>query len=249
MPTTVTDGLIYVALDSVTVPVDADARNAASVTAPGVGFQALADRSNNLVNRVGGPDGSGEHLYLNAAGVATVRSRVRIFSPFAMTEGILQVMPDHDEGGASIRQPAQFWTVAAFVSGGTAHSRTSQHDFARLVMDLSALLPDGATLTQVEAIVTPGAARAGANRMNMFLSRQTPNFGTPAIPVALGPLFSVFDDTTGSVQVLDTGAMTEAINRTSDLVLQIIAGDDAGTNKDDVHAIRVSYDDPGPQNF
>ena len=237
MSSPITDLLVFT--DPVTVPDDADTLNAASVTAAGVGFQALADRTRNVANRTGGLVGAGEFLYLDGAGVAADRSRTRVISAFAMEEGRLQVAA------------VQFWTVAQFTNGGVGYSRTSQSDFARLTCDVALYLPDGSTLTNVEALVAPGAARAStANRMQISLFRQTPSFSTPAIPVTVGPINQNFDDGTTAVQVIAlSSAVTEVIGRTSHVSVQIIAGNDAGTNKDDVHALRLSYDVPGPNAF
>lgn len=235
MASVIIESLVFA--PTVTVPDDADTLDAASVTAPGVGFQAVADRTVNLSQRTGGALGAGEFAYVDAVGALADKSRTRVLSPFAFTEGRLQVAA------------VQFWTVASFASGGTAYSRTSQSDFAILVGDISKYLPIGATLTLIEAMVEPGFARAGGSRMLIDLARQTPNWGTPAIPVAVGPIFAVEDDGTTNVQVISSGVISEAIARDSDLVFRIRAGNNAGTNKDDVHAVRLSYDVPGPNAF
>jgi len=159
-----------------------------------------------------------------------------------MTEGRLQVAA------------VQYWSVAAFVSGGTAYSRTSQSDFAILVDDISRYLPVGGLLTSIDVMVRPGIARATVgNRITVDMARQTPDWGTPAVPLAVGPIFTATDDGTTNVQVISSGALPSGIfdnvSRSSQIVLRIRAGNDAGTNKDDIHSIRLSYTVNGPNAF
>lgn len=229
MPQNITDSPVFT--DPVTAPADGDPLDAASIIVNGI--QALSNRTKYLADLVGGNAGTDEWFYEDAA-----RVRQRIVSPFAMTEGTLATAG------------TQYWTVANFVSGGTAYSRTSQVDRALLVDDISRYMPIGAQLTRIEALVGPGSARATVgDRMTMTLARQTPNFATPAIPVAVGPIFTATDDGTSAVQVIDSGVILQLVDRTSDLVLRIAAGNDAGTNKDDVHAIRFSFNVLGPNAF
>ena len=204
--------------------------DAASIVTTSV--QGLADRTRYLVELCGGVSGLGEFEYV------APRNLKRVISPFAMQAGLLSTTA------------GRIWTAANFTSGGTGYSLTSQVNFALLLDDVSRYLPIIATLTGVEVMVGPGAARATVgDRMTVTLARQTPNWITPAIPVAVGPIFTATDDGSTSVQVISSGAISEAVGRTSDLVLRIAAGNDAGTNKDDVHAIRLSYTVNGPDAF
>ena len=241
MSSPVTDLLVYT--DPVVVPDDADPLNAASVTAAGVGFQALADRTNNLATRTGGDTGvPGEFAYLDAAGVALGKSRVRLVFPI-----------DCGTHTAQIANGSNAWYAP--VGRGDLSSIVN---LARIRLDLNKLLPDGAIVTDVRSVIAPGAARSvkttnpGDNgRMWCRLLRGTPDFATPAIN-SYGADIGAQEDAGGTaIQVLPLlGVISETIDKSASVLMwELIAGDDAGTNRDDVHAIRISYTDPGPQNF
>lgn len=233
MASTVTETTVYGA--TVTVPDDADALNAASVTAAGVGFQELANRTNNLVNRLGGASGASEWEYRNAAGSPLIKTRKRIISPIDFAHGTLQVIAT-----------GQYFTLASF---SNSFSLTSQQDRARIVCDVSKWLPIGAQLTEVEVLLKPGTARAAAgDRMFLDVSSSTPDFATPAIPPG-AQLANVTDDGTANNQVITSGALTENIVRTKQVLVLVRCGVDAGTNKDTIHSVRLSFTVVGPNAF
>jgi len=229
MPQNITDVSTFT--DPVTAPADGDALDAASIITNGI--QAAANRTRYLVDRVGGAAGTGEFGYADSP-----RARVRTLSPFMMTEGAL---------GAG----TQFWTVANFASGGTSRARTSQLDRAILVDDVARYLPIGASLTGVEVMVAPGIARATVgDRITVTLTRHTPDWVTTPSPIpAAVDVFTATDDGLLPAQVIASGAIAENISRSVNHVLRIVAGVDAGTNKDDVFAIRLSFTVPGPNAF
>lgn len=239
MSQNIIDGITFV--DPVVAPSDGDTLNAASVVAPGVGFQALSDRTRHLVNRTGLIDGSGEHVYTNAAGVATPKTRVRIFSPMGLNSHTAQIA----NGGNAWYSPSGNGSLSSIV------------DFPRLRIDFNEILPDGAVLQGVLAIMEPGAARTAQSslpgdngRAWVRLKRGTPDFATPAVTTYGSDIAAVEDDGTTNVQLLTISGQSETINKSASyLWWELIGGDDAGTNRDDIHAIRIQYTDPGPQNF
>jgi hypothetical protein len=234
-----TEALVYAA--TVTVPDDADPLTAASVAASGVGFQALADRTKNLVGRVGGASGAGEFLFVDATGAPATRVRTRIVSPF-----------EFDTHTAQTANGDQSWYSPV------GHYLSSINDYPRLSIDLNKYVPNGAYVGLVRAIIAPGAARpvmtstAGDNgRMWHRLFRATYNFAAGPPPTATygADIVAWEDDGTTNMQVLSM-AFNQVIDKSaSALIYQIIGGFDAGTNRDDVHAIEITYADPGPQNF
>lgn len=233
MATVITESTTYAT--TVTAPDDADSLNAASVTAAGVGFQALTDRTNNLVRRSGGANGAGEFQYLDATGAQTPRARTRIISPIDWAHGTLQVIAT-----------GQYFTLAGFTN---SFSLTSQQDRVRIACDVSKLLDVGATLTGVEVLVVPGAARGTVgDRMFLDVSSSTPDFSTPAAPPST-QLANVTDDGTFNAQVVSSGALTEVVSRAKQIIVLVRCGIDAGTNKDTIHSVRLSFDAIGPNAF
>lgn len=236
MPVNITESSVYA--PSVAVPIDSEAANVASVVAPNTGFQALADRTRNLVGRVGGTSGLGEHEYVDATGNQADKTRTRVISPIDFAHGVSQII------GASTT--VQYFSVAAF---SNTFALTSQYDRARIVADVSKYLPEGATLTRVEAMVTPGVIRGTvADRMFLDVSASSPVWGTPAIPAGT-QLANVTDDGTLNVQVIDSLALTEVISRSRQVLVLLRCGIDSGTNKDDIHSLRLSFNAPGPNAF
>lgn len=126
----------------------------------------------------------------------------------------------------------------------------SQANDGECFLALGRILPHGATLTRVEALVAPGAARAtSGDRMELTMTKRTPDFATPSVGSASAVFTSVRDDGTVALQVLDSGAISETISSTTEYVISVIAGNDGGTNKDLFHALRLTFTDPGPRNF
>jgi hypothetical protein len=121
-------------------------------------------------------------------------------------------------------------------------------NLSELSIPLSMYLPSGATLTRVRAVVDPGVARATVgNRMRMDLDQHVHNFASPAAPTRTG-IFSVRDDGTTNVQVIDSGVLAVAIdksNKTYDLIF--IGGNDSGTNIDSLYSVELQFTDPGPK--
>ena len=239
MASTVTESPVYGA--TVTVPDDADTLNAASVTAAGVGFQELANRTANLAARCGGDVGvPAEFTYLDAAGSPQAKTRVRIVSPYNFGHS--------DIAGAG----GEGW----FGLSGGVGVRTLKNR-AELILDLNRIVPDFGVVTLVRALIQPGAARAaqtsvpGDNgRMWMGLYRVAPNFGVPAVPSSPSLIGGVEDGGTAGPETMSTGTISQTIAKASNyLYLRLTAGNTAGASPDDVYAFEITYDDNGPQNF
>lgn len=103
-------------------------------------------------------------------------------------------------------------------------------------------LPNGSQITGVEAVVDPGAARAGADRMEIRVAVMTPNYASPGQTTTTSEAFN--DDTTGNVQVIGgnfTGPDIAVDNETASYAVRIKSGNDSATNKDLILAVRVTY--------
>lgn len=110
-------------------------------------------------------------------------------------------------------------------------------------------LPHGSTLTELEMLVDPGEARAGANRMAGIVTRNTPDWITPANSTStVVALFE--DDATTNLQVMGPpGPISVAITSDSLFAINFAAGNTAAAFPDAIHAIRYTFTDPGPRNF
>lgn len=113
-----------------------------------------------------------------------------------------------------------------------------------MTCDLGEILPDGATLTSVRALVTPGSA----NAVTMKVFRRTLDFTTPGT----GTITDISTPTSSgtSLQVLASGAFSEAASKATGKILavEMVASSTAGTNNDKFWGLEVSFTDPGPRN-
>jgi len=165
------------------------------------------------------------------------------------------------EGGLPIRLQTTGGPAFAYFQSGAAPNQgyelKSIEDYARLVFPLNWYLPPESTLTRIRALVKPGAARTvmtsipGDNgRLFAFLTSTLSSF--IGVSVAhTGPLYADEDDGTTGLQILDTGVISYQISfkTGANPIYQIVCGVDAGTNRDALHAIEISYTDPGPRNI
>jgi hypothetical protein len=151
--------------------------------------------------------------------------------------------------GSTPTKVANDWS--AVVSGGSAYLQT-ESDAAYVVIDIGALLPSGATLTAVRALVKPGAARVSPNGMTLRAYRATHDFVTPAASTSTGlGGGSDEDDGTANVQILSQTGLSEVVDKTlaRSWNLLIVGGNNSGTNKDRVYAVELQFTDPGPRNY
>ena len=114
--------------------------------------------------------------------------------------------------------------------------------------NLRSYLPHSGTLTRIEALVTPGSSRTGTNRVSIQVDKKTPNFSIPGF-TSSALVSPVYDDGTALIQTIDSGALAVSISSLVELVLGIKAGHDAVTNRDVLHAVQITFTDPGPRNF
>lgn len=153
-------------------------------------------------------------------------------------------------GGASASVGG--WRVSAYSTSPTeGFVLQSDVNYARALVDLSALVPSGSRIVRVRAAVLPGSARSTSNRMTLALARLTVDLGTAAISYS-GPLHSDEDSGAAAAQLLDTGTIDEAASRSGDegngdgataLLAVITAGNDAGTNRDQLRALVIDWHD------
>ena len=182
--------------------------------------QPIANRTRRLMNIAEG-----------VSDVQTPRTVVRVVSaswlvPTLNPGAIVQWETDGSEG----------WSAVAAIVG---ELRGSMND----------LLPEGATIIRLRAMVTSAFARVGASRMGFELKRVT--YGLPVAPAVTpatdgtASLFATFDNAAAEQQMIDSGVISELIAKaTTDLVVFVRSGLGSGVG-DDVHAIEITFTDPG----
>ena len=205
--------------DPVTAPADGDPLNAASIINDGL--QDLSNRTRRLMS------------------IAEGSQDVQTPSTFTRTVSAASWLVPALNPGAVVQwetDGAEGWRAVAAIVGELRGS-------------LNDLLPEGATVTRVRAMVDPASARAGANRMGLELRRVT--YTLPAAPAvkpasdSAASLFAVFDDASADQQMIDSGIISEAISKaTTDLVLYVRSGL-GGSAGDDVNAIELTFTDSG----
>ena len=220
MPSNLTD--VDEFTDPATAPADGDAGNAATFAPP---HQKAANRTRNLVNRLGGADGSGEWKYRNGSGVDAPKSRIK------------------ELGFSALGAGADGWTRAA-----TTYIASLKNTYdGCFVIDL----PSGCIITGWKVIVKPGAARSGADRMVAQLASWAPDYAaSPPTNTLSTHGSSPSDDGTTNVQTLSQtlGSPVTIDRSTRSYALRVFSGNDGATNPDRVYACQVLFTDPGPRN-
>lgn len=137
---------------------------------------------------------------------------------------------------------------------GNSYARQAKKDSAVLGVPLNQHVPHGAEITLIEAMVTLGATRTGADRVQLSWQQPVLNWSTPS--ATYGALEDTADDggAAGGSTVVITCTPTPAIALESldnawPVAIVIKAGNNASTNPDNLHGLRVTYIDPGPRNF
>jgi hypothetical protein len=143
----------------------------------------------------------------------------------------------------SFKIPSGTYTVA-----NTAYTFQTNSMYAML--DLSTFIRYGCVITSIKALVSPGAARSGSNRMYLSLVKRTgmsfggsPSYGSSSVPV-----LTYDDGTTTGPQVITSGTISETVG-SNRYVLFVGAGNTAGSANDGFHGVEIAFTDPGPRNY
>ncbi len=192
-------------------------------------------------------DGADELVY------PVTKTRVVVFSWAVFQQMYADSTPGQVSGADAIPPWNEIYSGSApdqYVDG-----LQSQSDFAKLMVDLGLLVPSGATITKIRALVNPGVARATAgNRMRIKVYDNIYNFSATTVGgTGSGPKFETTDDGTTNLQKIDTGTISLPLDKNVNAggceVLMVVAGNDASSNKDLVYAVEITYTDPGPRNY
>jgi hypothetical protein len=135
------------------------------------------------------------------------------------------------------------WGQAAYVAGSlswgyvVARSWTSLQNTGVLNFDLPVV--PGTYLNSISVRVDPGAARAGANRMNATL------YAISSTGVGSTAIATVYDDATANAQTITlTPGSPILIADSTRYVLEIIAGNTGAASPDNVAYINVAISEP-----
>lgn len=230
MPQNITDASTFT--EPIVMPADTDP---ATLTYIATAVQGLANRTRFLVPKIGGVTGTDEWLY------PTAKERVILISMAGAKSAI-----DHAATSGTT-------TVDHHWNQITTDEWRSRKNSGTLLVPLNPYLVQGCDILRVRAVVTPGAARVGVNRMSVNLKKVTADFTTPSAGTTLPMTSAFYDNASAAIQVIDSGApgtIELTINRFGvDHYLAIVAGNDGGTNFDKVHAVELTVRDFGPRNF
>lgn len=117
--------------------------------------------------------------------------------------------------------------------------------------DMNELLPDGATVTRVRALVSPGTSQATpANRSSLSGTKAVHNFATPGTGSSSDVFTTVPDSGTAAYQVIDSGTFSETVDKTGlkAFVVYVIPDSGAsGSNVCRVNGVEVTWTDAGPR--
>lgn len=133
----------------------------------------------------------------------------------------------------------------------TAFSRTDPHfvtstaNLARWVWDINEIIPFHATLTQIDAVIHPGAARTGTNRMAIILRDvEWGSFGAPSLSVTdleTGYGSAATQPATFHQIRLTLATPVVMANITGALQAIVQCGNDASSNADKIYGIRLYF--------
>jgi hypothetical protein len=123
------------------------------------------------------------------------------------------------------------------------HVQIPAGNATRLFLPLNRYVPEGADLKTADLLITPATTHTLVGRFSLLSF--TPNFTTPAQPVITEAAGA---DTTGAVAEVLALSGTWAFTSTKVWVLQYHPGT-ITVGADNLFALRITFDDPGPRNF
>lgn len=122
---------------------------------------------------------------------------------------------------------------------------------SQLFFDIGSSVPDGCTITDIDIVVEPGAARAGSNRCNMTLAVIAQATGAPGTHTTTRPFSPdfIYDNGTTTAQVVASdGALAEVVDKSAKIyTLMVQSGVDGGAHTPDLFkGVFVTYTTAAP---
>lgn len=105
------------------------------------------------------------------------------------------------------------------------------------------VLPAGATITKVRALVNPGAANTGGDRMYLQVARFTVSGTTVSSAFSVGPYYD--NESTGD-QWIDSGTIELFVIAGTFIEATVRSANEASGDR--VRLLEITYSDPGPRN-
>jgi len=228
MPQNIVDVALFT--DPIVAPADGDSLAAASVL---TGFQGLSNRSRLARNEL-------DTLNGRFSGDGAIKLPAYLQSTKFL---------DHLSG-------VQIGAYGDWMRSTTPVGSMSYVNFAKMAWDITPLLPREGRIKFVRVLVKPGAARAIGHRMGSLVWRQSfqsagshtaedPSaYVTPVLSAPVATDVGQFDDGTTNLQWIthDHSASPIVVELFQKWRVNLVAGNDAGTNKDIVHAVAVTFD-------
>lgn len=198
----------------VTAPADGEPVNSAGIIASPI--QALSNRTFNLLNAEQGPEDSGSRHAIIPASTSNLSGPAGGLSS------------EWSQNVAGVRSKVN--------SAELIHVIDGSH------------VPHGVTVTKLEMMLQMGALRAGASlRTKVLITRANYDWATPATGNAfMNSALFISAANVITLQVLDI-AISElpfVWEHDRPLFFDWRAGNDGGTNNDDLFALRVTWDSP-----
>lgn len=169
---------------------------------------------------------------------------------------VAQLIYEGTFGSSGNEQFFQFEDSGSFPFSYSLRSRV---DFANAALPLSTILPEGAELTRYGAVVKPGSARTGGNRIALrgYKYQKTDITDTSAPIAQSGGILSaaIEDDGTTNWQSVEASPtagtlfntkLVSSSDQANALILKLVCGNDAGTNLDALLGFFVGIKFVGP---
>jgi len=226
MPQNITD--LNAFTSPVVAPADGDSLNAASVVAPGVGLQALADRTRFMGNRMG-------------VGVVAPLTDEFVYSPTLPRD--LQI--EGEEFALSTDGAGVVDWIRNLSSGVVYNTPRIDAVFAAA----RARVPSGCTVTGVEVLVRSSGARVAGNGWFVRVYTQTVPWGAPGAASAVQQGSTQEGGLATGHAVIAVGSITPFLIIAGEAVHVLVTGPTGALGADDyLIAARILFDDRGPRN-
>lgn len=129
-----------------------------------------------------------------------------------------------------------------------------QSGFSVFVVPLQGIVPQGATITQISAVVKPGDTYSAGNRMSLdFFARSINWTGTIGWTGALSSPAVVKDDGTTAVQKIQLTGLSTVVDREGgadgSVYYVVLGGGSLSAAPDVAYGVQITYTDPGLKNF
>ena len=138
-------------------------------------------------------------------------------------------------------------TSAFTVNGDTLTLTTNSGLYVRSINQI----PPGSTITAIRVLVTTGATRSGANRMQFTAFKRTGASLVPTLSLGSSTQIGSTQDDGGAsgIAVMSISGLSEVVSGSTTYWARVQAGNNASSNNDGLADIEIDYTDVGPRNL